>query len=383
MQNDITEIDVKSGPGVFRHYEHLDLRPWYCLGEYVDNAIGSMESNIKSLKQRNPDYILTVRIFRDTLQKKIYITDNAAGIAEKDLMRAFWIGERPDDTSGANEYGVGMKMASFHFGSRWSVRTSAIGEPIEKYIDLDVDKIENSGSTVVDVQRESKSADSSYTEVCIESFYENNWPRGKSITKIKEFLGSMYRRYIDEKKLILIFDEDGDSETIAGNFPSVLNMHFVEDKDKINKEWKQEILFNYENKKISGWVGLLAKTGGGNAGFDLIRRNKIIEGSDNSWKPGSKDSSKYDIFGGSHSNAQSRLFGELVFTGFHTNNNKSRIRWNDDDVKELFLEYLHDLIKIDSSTKLKSKKSKLREFWFQLENYLSYQKDEKRKLIMI
>jgi hypothetical protein len=349
---EINQIDVKSGPGVFRHYEHLDLRSWYCLGEYVDNAIGSMEANIRELKKNDPNYILTVRIFRDSEAKKIYITDNAGGISDKDIERAFWIGERPDDTSGAHEYGVGMKMASFHFSHCWSVRTSALGESVEKYIELDVNKIENTSSTIVDVQRQSKASNTHFTEICLESFYSSNWPRGKTINKIKKFLSSMYRLYIDDKKLILIFDDNGVQEQLSGVFPEILNMNFVKDDTQNTKEWKQNISFKHNNREITGWIGLLEKPSGIDAGFDLVRRNKVIEGDENAWKPDSKDSSEYNIFGGSHSNAQSRLFGELIFKNFQTNNNKSRIRWtyeNDDSIKDAFLKYLYNLIKTDIS----------------------------------
>ena len=383
MINDIHEIDVKSGPGVFRHFEHLDLRPWYLLGEYVDNAIGSMEANIKELKKINPNYILTVRIFRDTLARKLYITDNAGGISDDEIERALQIGERPNDTSGAHEFGVGMKMASFHFTRRWSIRTSALGEPVEKYIDLNVDEIEKTGNTKVDVIRQSKSADASYTEICLENFYDNNWPKGATVNKIERFLGSMYRRYIDQGKLILIFDNDGDQKNIKGTFPEILSMAFVKDPSEGEKLWKQDILFLYKNKKITGWVGLLKNTGQINTGFDLIRRNKVIEGDENAWKPDAKDSSLYNIFDGGHSNAKSRLFGELVFSGFQTNNNKSRIKWNtlQDDVKEEFLKYLHDLIKLDSTISVKSsRQDRLRDFWYQLENYISFQKKEDTSL---
>lgn len=383
MQNEINEIDVKSGPGVFRHYEHLDLRPWYCLGEYIDNAIGSMEANLKELKAINPNFVLRVVVQRDSTLKKIYITDNAGGISDKDIERAFWIGERPEDTSGAHEYGVGMKMASFHFSDCWSVRTSAIGEPVEKYIELDVNKIENTSSTIIDVQRQSKGADIHFTEICLESFYASNWPRGKTINKIKKFLSSMYRRYIDDGKLILIFDDNGVQEHIKGSFPEILNMNFVKDDTKNIKEWKQEISFKHNNKEISGWVGLLEKPSGVDSGFDLIRRNKIIEGDENAWKPDAKESSEYSIFGGSHSNSQSRLFGELVFKNFQTNNNKSRIRWtsdSDDTTKDAFLKYLYNLIKMDISETAYKKTDKLRDFWFQLENYINFKTKEKKKI---
>ena len=380
--DEVLEIDVRTGASFFRQYEHFDLREWYCFGEYIDNAIGSMEKNLKALKKADPEFVLTVRIYRDPSEKKIYITDNAAGISDADLARAFWVGERPEDTTGAHEYGVGMKMASFFFCNRWSVRTSALGEAVEKTIILDVDELESNETTVIDVIRDPKSAELHHTEIILESFYPDNWPAGKTISKVKTFLSSMYRNYIDAGKLILIFN-DGDlglDEPLSGSFPEVLNMPFTKTPDDPSKLWKEDISFEYKDKKITGWVGLLAETSQMKAGFDLIRRNKVISGDENSWKPDGKDSADFNIFDGGHSNARSRLFGELVFTGFKTDSNKSRIIWgNDGECKEEFLKYLYALIKLDPTIALTvARNERLKDFWYQLENYVSFKRKEEK-----
>ena len=88
-----------------------------------------------------------------------------------------------------------------------------------------------------------------------------------------------------------------------------------------------------------------------NSGFDIIRRNKVIGSNDKRWRPDSKDSEEFDIFGSGHSNAKSRLFGELIFHNFGSDVNKSQIDWGvaGEWVKANFLEYLYKLIKSESS----------------------------------
>ena len=373
--SEIREIDVKSGPGIYRHYENYDLNSWYLLAEYIDNAIGSYQKNRKELKQLDINYQLTVRIIRNSSNRTITIEDNAGGIADSELARAFIIGERPEDTSGANEYGVGMKLASFHFTSRWSCETKALGESVKKTVILDVDEIEASNNTVVEVIRQPEGKDKHYTIIHLEEFYDSNWPQYKSVTKIKEFLASIFRKYLVSGELDLRFEDSDIEEVINPTFPDVLVMPYVNNPDYPDgdqKEWKVDVNFEQLeiDKKITGWVGILAlgQTGRKNSGIDLVRRNRVVEGDEHAWFP-------IEIYGAGHAEQRTRLFGELKFTGFTTNSNKSKIDWGpeDQETKEKFIEYLKDLIIRDGQS------GQNREFWDQLYNYISRAKDDSNK----
>lgn len=377
MSKVIDKIDVKSGTGVFRHYENLNLSSWYLFAEYIDNAIGSYQKNKKKLKQLDANYQLKVEIIRDSSRKTITIRDNAAGIENSELERAFIIGERPRDTSGANEYGVGMKMASFHFTHKWSARTKAIGETDEKTIILDVDEIENRDSTIIDVIRTPVKKEKHGTEIYLEEFYDSNWPQGKSIAKIKIFLASIFRKYIDSGELDLRFDDGDIEEIITPRFPDILEMAYIGDPnypDSEKKVWKEEVNFAQNTdtytREITGWVGILelGQTGRKNSGIELVRRNRVIEGDELAWFP-------KQIYGFGHAEQRTRLFGELVFRGFSTNNNKSKIDWGTEDegTEEKFIEYLKDLIVVDKDD------DTTREFWDQLYNYIAVAKNETDK----
>ena len=76
------------------YYENLNLKPWYCLAEYIDNSIGSYQQNKRALQNLDEDYTLEVRIIRDADKQRITIIDNAAGIADSELERAFCIVEK-------------------------------------------------------------------------------------------------------------------------------------------------------------------------------------------------------------------------------------------------------------------------------------------------
>ena len=123
---------------------------------------------------------------------------------------------------------------------------------------------------------------------------------------------------------------DGEKEqNLIYKSPKILLKKYVdanENKDTPEEEWKVNIDFKIGNRQISGWVGILAESSGPNAGFTLLRRNRVIEGQDRSWKPDKKESDKNWFWSGNTA-PRARLFGELDFKGFEVTNNKSQIGW--------------------------------------------------------
>ena len=132
MTEKITEIDIQTKGGSYEIYHRLDFLPWIELGEFIDNAIGSSENYYDQLQEIHTDYILTVTVTIDKLNDMIIITDNAAGIHNADLIRAFRMSEKAENTSGMHEHGAGMKVASFYFSPHWQVETKALGEDLIK-----------------------------------------------------------------------------------------------------------------------------------------------------------------------------------------------------------------------------------------------------------
>jgi len=74
---------------------------------------------------------------------RITIRDNAAGIAEADFLRAFRPAQLPPNRTGLSEFGMGMKSAACWFAPKWSVRTSALGELVERTVVFDIDHRSN------------------------------------------------------------------------------------------------------------------------------------------------------------------------------------------------------------------------------------------------
>ena len=128
---------------MFAAFARLNYKPWFALAELVDNAVQSHLANLSALRNHGVGGPLVVDIvFEDD---EISVTDRAWGIALKDFERAFSPATPPPDPTGLSEFGLGMKASASWFAREWSVRTSALGDPVERMIAFDIPKITREG----------------------------------------------------------------------------------------------------------------------------------------------------------------------------------------------------------------------------------------------
>lgn len=152
--------------------------------EFVDNAIQSSIDRNKELKALDgKDYRLEVDIRFARQEHRIIIHDNAGGIAASDYQRAFRPAEIPPDASGLSEFGMGMKSAACWFAPNWTVRTTALGENIERTIIFDIEKIVEDSTEELHVVSTQISSDQHYTEICLDNI--RHFPRGRTVGKIR------------------------------------------------------------------------------------------------------------------------------------------------------------------------------------------------------
>ena len=133
-------ILIRPEVAMYAAFARLNYKPWYAFAEFVDNSLQSALTNMDALQRAaGGTYRLLVEI--DASEEGVDVRDNAAGIHQRDYARAFLPASPPPDTSGLSEFGLGMKAAASWFARRWSVRTSALGEPVERTITFDIPKI--------------------------------------------------------------------------------------------------------------------------------------------------------------------------------------------------------------------------------------------------
>ena len=327
----IKKVDIRPGVSVLAVLRHLNYRPWFALGEFVDNAVESFgKHRCKLEKTDGKDIKLRVDIDIDTASPaRISIRDNAAGIFESEYARAFRPAAIPPDRSGLAEFGMGMKSAACWFAPRWSVRTSALGEPVSRVIQFDIEHIVNDDIEELTIREKAEKPDAHYTEVILEDIF--HVPVGRTVAKLKEHLTDIYRGFIRDSLLELRFN----GEPLAYKEPKVFKAAYYKDKNGSERVWRKTIEFDFgDGLAVSGFAALRETASVAKAGFSLFRRGRVIQGTgDEGYRP------SY-IFGNPNSYRYQRLFGELHLEGFEVSHTKDGFRW--DENEQPFLELLRE-----------------------------------------
>ena len=327
----VKKVDIRPGVSVLAVLRHLNYRPWYALSEFVDNAIQSFSEHRETLRKMHGDGVkLRVDIHIDTASPpRISVRDNAAGIFESEYGRAFRPAAIPPDRTGLAEFGMGMKSAACWFAPRWTVRTSALGEPVARTVHFDIENIVNDDIKDLTIQETGEAPETHYTEITLEDVF--HVPVGKTVAKLKEHLTDIYRAFIRDGILELRFNED----RLEYRGPKILKAAYFKDKAGPVREWRKPIEFDFGNGlSVHGFAALRETANTARAGFSLFRRGRVIQGSgDEGYRP------SY-IFGSSNSYRYQRLFGELHLEGFEVSHTKDGFRW--DDNEQPFLELLRD-----------------------------------------
>lgn len=313
-------VNIRPGVGILALFPHMNYRAWYALGELVDNALDSYLSHRDELRAaEGPGYRLRVVIDANAVDGGyIRVWDNAAGINAADYQRAFVTAEPPPDSAGLSQFGIGMKSASCWFAREWRVRSTALGESVQRTIEFDVPRIveENIESLPASIA-EAQPGDH-FTEVRLWNLYKP--PQTQTTGKMKRHLASMYRQFLRSGDLILEFN--GEELTFAE--PKVLNVPHYKDDEGPARAWTAEVDFNLSTgERVHGFAAIRETGSTKDAGFSLYRHGRLIVGSDDdSYRPAK-------VFGGSNSFRSQRLFGEFHLDDFDVSHTKDGFIWED------------------------------------------------------
>ena len=326
----IDTVNIRPGVSILSVLRHLNYKPWFALAEFVDNAVQSYSERKDDLNLYSPGFKFHVKINIDsTPPARISIRDNAAGIAYSEFPRAFRPAAIPENRSGLSEFGMGMKSAACWFAPRWSVRTTAVGEPVERTVRFDVNQIVHDEIEELQIRELLIDPVTHFTEVVLEDL--NHVPRGRAISKIKEHLTDIYRVFIREGVLDLYYN----NELLTYEEPSILHASFSGSPSKPSEWWRKDIDFDFGiGLSAKGFAALMNPGSFSKSGFALFRRGRLIQGSaDEGYRPRA-------IFRNMNSFRSLRLFGELHLEGFEVSHTKDGFRW--DENEEAFLQILED-----------------------------------------
>ncbi len=333
---DVESIDIRPEVSVLGVFRHLNYRPWFAAAEFVDNAIQSFQDHQQELAQvEGHAGKLRVKVKIDTSEDGfIQVSDNAAGIYRDEWARALRPAEPPPDTSGLAEFGMGLKTAAAWFGRRLTVRSKALGEPFRREITLDFNEIIEKRLETVQPETFPALPEEHGTEIVVSGLHRP--PYGRTIGKIRDHLASIYRMFLRDGSLELVFQHGTNLEQLlVPEEVEVLKAPKFDDPEGEHRLWHKSINFDLGGGlRAHGFLALRAVASTANAGLALFRRKRLIEGSgDETYRPRA-------IFGASNSYEYQRLFGELTLEGFDISHTKDGFRWEEHE--EPFVDLLRE-----------------------------------------
>ena len=229
---------------------------------------------------------------------------------------------------------MGMKSAACWFAANWTVRSSALGEPVSRLVRFEIERIVNDNIEELLIHHAPEAPGAHYTEVVLSDVFRP--PAGRTTGKIKEHLTDIFREFIRDGILELSFN----GEILVYEEPKILRAPYYKDKSGTERVWRKEIDFDFGGDlSVHGFAALRETANTARAGLSLFRRGRLIQGSgDEGYRPRA-------IFGASNSYRYQRLFGELHLDGFQVSHTKDGFRW--DENEEPFLELLREYLDED------------------------------------
>lgn len=322
--NPIDKVSIALQPSVYNTFRALNNTVALTLSEYVDNSVQSFLNNKERLIESNTGYVFNITIDVDQKGNQIIICDNAAGIDFENYLRAFEPANIPLDNTKLNEFGMGMKTASVWLADKWSVKTKALGETVERYTEFDIHKVIAENKEELIVQETTKSKNSHYTEIVL-SELSHNAPSAYQMDKIRRHLSSIYRVFLRTGEINIYIN----GEPLEAPEFEILEAPFYKENNGENILWKKEIDFKLGKYKAKGFVAILKSIQNNANGLVLLRRGRVIVGGDDDrFFPPS-------LFGTAGNFRYKRLFGELELEGFNVTFNKNGFSGDSENLNNL------------------------------------------------
>ena len=327
------KMEFTIGLNSISSYKRLSYTAWHALAEFVDNSTQSYFDNRESLDRLQGDDALTpLKVSIDYSRKKdsfegiITITDNAMGMSAEELERAMQVARPPANTTGRSRYGMGLKTAACWMGNKWKVKTKKLGHTVEYRIEVNVDMIANEENELDLIREENRPVHEHYTVVEITD--HNQVFHTRTISKIKDFLSSMYREDFRQGILTLSFGE----ETLSWKLDNE-NQFLTSREGKLyRKEFRFPVVTEEKGSRyVFGWVGILKSGSRARAGFSVLHAKRVIQGYPDSWRP----TSLYGQIQGSNDLINQRLIGEIHLDNFEVSHTKDQIVWLDDEDEQV------------------------------------------------
>lgn len=323
------KINIRPTSSVYATYKRLSYHPWTAIAEFVDNSTQSFYDHKDELMTQK--YVkglnITIKYIEDSMEgDRLEITDDAYGMEWTDFQRAVVLDRPPKNTSGRNEFGMGLKTAACWFGSLWSVESTQLNSTTKYYTEINIDELGKYKTEEINVREETVDKTDHFTRIVIKKLNKRIiGPR--TIGKVKELLSSTYRE--DLRTGLVRISYNGSA------------LQFKEAPVYIDddlKTWKKDVSFTVQHEgkelSVSGFIAIRIPGSVKDAGFTLIRRGRVIVGgSEKNYRP-------FELFGDANSYAWQRMYGELHMDNWSVTQAKDGFDWHNSGLEEAFIDEL-------------------------------------------
>lgn len=323
------KINIRPTSSVYATYKRLSYQPWTAIAEFVDNSTQSFYDHKDELMSQKyaKGLNITIKYIEDTVEgDRLEIIDDAYGMEWTDFQRAVVLDRPPQNTSGRNEFGMGLKTAACWFGSLWSVESTQLNSTTKYYTEINVDELGKYKTEEINVREETVSKKDHFTKIVIRKLNKRIvGPR--TIGKVKDLLSSIYREDLRTGLVRITYN----GSALQFKEPPV----YVDENSKI---WEKDVSFTvqHEGKELSvkGFIAIRIPGSVKDAGFTLIRRGRVIVGgSEKNYRP-------TELFGDANSYAWQRMYGELHMDNWPVTQAKDGFDWHNSELEEAFIDEL-------------------------------------------
>lgn len=301
---------------LLRQYQRLSYNPWTALSEFIDNSTESWFQNKHALISNGINGI-RIDINYDRVLDQLVIKDSAYGMELDDFKRAVVLGSKPAKKT-RSEYGFGLKTAACWFGNKWEVHSTQYDSPNEYSVVIDIDQIERTRTSSIDITSETVDIYEHGTTIIIYGVSQR-MKDSRLKRQISQNLSFKYRRDIKNGSIKIYYN----GEPITYEDPEILVFE--------GRKWIKDLDFTFNfginQYNVTGFVGIFSK-GTKNpyqkSGFGLfIDDRTIIGGYNSNYKP-------IEIFTSDPKSLISgKLFGEINLNDIPVNQAKDDFIWGD------------------------------------------------------
>ena len=330
------EVDIQPGSRILGTYKNQSYKIESALAEFIDNSTQSFFSHREELnKMGQTSCNINIEIYPEYI--KIY--DNAFGMELEDFKRALKLDSPPEDRSGRNEKGMGLKTSATCLGSFWTVETTQYGSKNKYYAEVDVDYIEEYSPKTTKAQVTECDENEHYTIIKITMLNKKISP--SKVNSLLNLLSQMYCLDIRNNDLVMTINKEP--------------VKYVRPDLWINEETGSAYMISFERSftidgieySFDGWVGIRETANPEFSGLTLFRKGRAIK---MNYRPTA-------LLGKPNSFPYQRIIGEIFLKGecWAPAYTKDELMW-EGDIEDRFIQEVKLAAKpiIKKSTELRT-----------------------------